>query len=400
MVGIHTLQNGVMSVAEVLAERIRRKGPITFAELQEAALYDPDAGFFSTGRGAGRSGRDFITSPEVGPLFGALAARQLDVTWDGLGRPDPFVVVDAGAGNGRLGADVLRATPRCAKALRYVLAERSPALRSAQRDLVTLEPADEALGPVAPGADRDEPDEHVAGVGPIATSLDDLPGVTFTGLVLANELLDNLPVRIAERAADGWDEILVALDDDDHLVETAFPAQPSFAASADEVAADVAAPVGTRLPIPVAASEWLIRVAAVLRRGELIVVDYAVPVAELIARGPEGWLRTYRGHARGGSPLDALGDRDITCDLPLEHLLVAARRAGFRVVRDMTQAEWLTGLGIAEIVEEGRATWRARAHAGDLEAIAGRSVVTEAEALVDPAGLGAHRVIVLDRGVR
>jgi SAM-dependent MidA family methyltransferase len=388
----------VMSVAEGLADRIRRNGPITFAELQEAALYDADAGFFTTGRGAGRSGSDFITSPEVGPLFGGLVARQLDVTWDRLEHPDPFVVVDAGAGRGRLGSDVLRAAPRCASALRYVLTERSPALRSAQRDLITLEPADEALGPVVPGADRDEPDEHVAGVGPIATSIDDLPSVAFTGLVLANELLDNLPVRIAQRAPGGWDEILVALADD-HLVETAVPAQPAFAASADEVAADVDAPIGTRLPVPVAASEWLIRVAAVLRRGELIVVDYAAPVAELVARGPDGWLRTYSGHARGGSPLDALGERDITCDLPLEHLLVAAQRAGFRVVRETTQAEWLAELGIADLVEEGRATWNARAHLGDLEAIAARSVVTEAEALVDPAGLGAHRVIVLDRGV-
>ncbi len=328
-----------------------------------------------------------------------LVARQLDATWDGLGRPDPFVVVDAGAGTGRLGADVLRAAPRCASALRYVLAERSPALRSAQRDRIALEPADEALGPVIAGADRDEPDEHVAGVGPIATSLDDLPSVTFTGLVLANELLDNLPVRIAERSADGWDEVLVALDDD-HLVETTVPAQPAFATLADEVAAGADVPSGARLPVPVGASDWLIRAAAVLRRGELILVDYAAPVAELIARGPGSWLRTYQGHERGHSPLDALGERDITCDLPLEHLILAAGRAGFRVVRETTQAEWLAGLGIAELVEEGSATWRARAHIGDLEAIAGRSVVTEAEALVDPGGLGAHRVIVLERGVR
>jgi NADH dehydrogenase [ubiquinone] 1 alpha subcomplex assembly factor 7 len=390
----------VTSVADVLAERIRRNGPITFAELQVAALYDPDAGFFSTGRGAGRSGRDFITSPEVGSLFGVLVARQLDATWDRLDRPDPFVVVDAGAGTGRLASDVLRAAPRCACALRYVLAERSPALRSAQRDRIALEPADEALGPVIAGADRDEPDEHVAGVGPIATSLDDLPSVTFSGLVLANELLDNLPVRIAERSTDGWDEVLVALDDDEHLVETTVPAQPTFATFADEVAAGADVPIGARLPVPVGATDWLIQAAAVLRRGELILVDYAAPVAELIGRGPGSWLRTYRGHERGRSPLDALGERDITCDLPLEHLILAAGRAGFRILREMTQAEWLTGLGIAELVEQGRSTWRARAHIGDLEAIAGRSVVAEAEALVDPSGLGAHRVIVLDRGVR
>jgi SAM-dependent MidA family methyltransferase len=207
-------------------------------------------------------------------------------------------------------------------------------------------------------------------------------------------------VRIAERSADGWDEVLVALDDEERLVETTVPAQPTFATFADEVAGGADVPIGSRLPVSVGASDWLIRAAAVLRRGEVILVDYAAPVAELIARGPGSWLRTYRGHERGHSPLDALGERDITCDLPLEHLLLAAGRAGFRVVRETTQAEWLEGLGIAELVEQGSATWRARAHIGDLEAIAGRSVVTEAEALVDPGGLGAHRVIVLDRGVR
>jgi SAM-dependent MidA family methyltransferase len=67
----------------------------------EAALYDPATGFYETGGRAGRRG-DFLTSPEVGPLFGAVVARALDRWWDGLGRPDPFVVVDAGAGPGTL----------------------------------------------------------------------------------------------------------------------------------------------------------------------------------------------------------------------------------------------------------------------------------------------------------
>ena len=74
-------------------------------------------------------GRDFVTSPEVGTLFGALVARALDASWHELGAPDPFVVIEAGAGRGRLAADVLRAAPACAPALRYVLVERSAALR-------------------------------------------------------------------------------------------------------------------------------------------------------------------------------------------------------------------------------------------------------------------------------
>src|ERR1700737_3331149 len=118
-----------MTLSERLAERIHRQGPIPFDAFVEAALYDPTDGFFARGRGAGRAGRDFVTSPEVGSLFGALVARALDDAWDAMGALDPFLVVDAGAGNGRLARDVLRAEPRCARALRLVLVERSRALR-------------------------------------------------------------------------------------------------------------------------------------------------------------------------------------------------------------------------------------------------------------------------------
>src|SRR5438876_9099638 len=96
-----------------VVERIRREGPIPFDAFVDVALYGDD-GFFSRARGAGRAGRDFVTSPEVGPLFGALVARGLDRWWDQLDRPDPYLVVEAGAGRGRLARDVLAAAPVCA----------------------------------------------------------------------------------------------------------------------------------------------------------------------------------------------------------------------------------------------------------------------------------------------
>jgi SAM-dependent MidA family methyltransferase len=92
-----------------VAERARRLGPLRFDEVLDLALYHHDLGFYATGSGAGRGGADFLTSPEVGPLFGAVLARALDSWWDGLGRPDPFVVVEAGAGSGALAAAVLAA---------------------------------------------------------------------------------------------------------------------------------------------------------------------------------------------------------------------------------------------------------------------------------------------------
>jgi SAM-dependent MidA family methyltransferase len=391
-------KQGGRGVAERLAERIGREGPISFSAFMDAALYDPTDGFFATGGGAGRAGRDFVTSPEVGTLFGALVACALDAVWRRLGEPDPFVVIEAGAGRGRLAADVLRSVPACAPALRYVLVERSELLRAAQRELVTLEPPDEALGPFAPGADPDDAPEGIVGAGPIVTSIGELPRVRVDGVVLANELLDNLPVDLVERSADGWDEIRVGTGDGGTWREVPVPAIEELAADADAVAAGTTVPPGRRLPVPVATSEWLRTVAGLVRRGEVIVVDYADTAAGLVARGPSGgrgWLRTYRGHERGGAPLEAPGSQDITCDVPLEHLEHAAARAGLRVESEQSQAAWLGSLGIEELVDEGAAIWRERAHLGDLEAVAGRSRVTEAAALTDPAGLGAHRVFTL-----
>ena len=132
------------SPAERLTQLIHREGPVPFDVFVEEALYG-GGGFFASGRGAGRDG-DFITSPEVGPIFGALMAEALDRWWDELEQPDPYVVVEAGAGRGRLASDVLRATPRSLDALRYVLVERSASLRDAQRNLLHLEPPDEAFG--------------------------------------------------------------------------------------------------------------------------------------------------------------------------------------------------------------------------------------------------------------
>lgn len=365
----------------------------------EAALYDPRGGFFATGGGAGRAGAHFLTSVEVGSLFGVMVARAIDGWWDRLGGPDPFLVVDAGAGRGQLARDVLRAGPRCAASLRYVLVERSAALRAAAGEHLPLEPAELALGPaVAP-----EPDEEpvaVPGSGPMVTALAELPAGPAIGVVVANELADNLPFRLVERTPGGWDEVRVAEASPSAAApgfsEILLPADERLVSSADRLAEGSDLPVGARLPVPTALSDWLRSAAVMLRRGVIAVVDYGAPAGELAARGQAGWLRTYRGQQPGGSPLDAPGSQDITADVPVEGLRRAAADAGLAVLCETTQADWLRSLGIEKLVEEGRAAWHARS-VTDLAAIAARSRVHEAEALLDPGGLGAHRVTILGK---
>src|ERR1700690_286274 len=161
---------------EAITPLLRREGAITYDRFVEVALYEPDVGFFASGRGAGRTAGDFITSPEVGSLFGACVARALDRSWREMAEPDPFVVIEAGAGNGRLARDVLRAEPACLHALHYVLVERSAPLREEQRERLELEPADEALGPFARVSPGDAP-SAVEGLGPVFVSLDELPAL-------------------------------------------------------------------------------------------------------------------------------------------------------------------------------------------------------------------------------
>jgi NADH dehydrogenase [ubiquinone] 1 alpha subcomplex assembly factor 7 len=382
------------SAAAALRAEIHRSGPITFAAFQAAAL---DA-YFAAGGGAGRAGHDFITSPEVGALFGALVARALDATWAALGSPDPFLLVDAGGGRGRLLADVLRAGPACASALRAVLVERSPHLRAEAQTLLRLETPADALGPFT-RQHQDEPAEPVPSTGPVATALDELPDVALPGVIVANELLDNLSVRLVERGADGWREVLVGVEGP-RFVEVLVDAPATVATAADEVDDGAAARPGDRLPVPLEAAAWLTRAAVTLPRGQVWVIDYADETAGLLGRGPttaRGWLRTYRGHQRGAAVLDDPGAQDITCDVPLPWLRRAATRAGFRVASETTQADWLAGLGVHAFADEGRRTWQAGASRGDLAALAGRSTAVEATALTDPAGLGAHRVVLLDR---
>lgn len=359
------------SVEEVVLGLVRRRGTVSADEVIDLALYS-EGGFYA---GSGRAGRrgDFLTSPEVGPLFGVLVGRALDGWWRDLDRPDPFVVVEAGAGIGTLARSVLAAAPECSPALRWVCVERSAPRRAQAASSLPVEPPVHVLGAAAGG-------------GPVVTVLDDLPAGPFTGVVLANELLDNLPPVIAERTAGGWAEVRVG-EDHGRLVEVLVPS-PQVARAAERWAPG--ASVGSRFPLARQAARWVARARASLDTGWVVCVDYgAATTAELGERGFDGWLRTYRSHSRGGGWLQDLGQQDITCDVSADQLRPASVE---------TQAAWLRRHGIDELAEDARQAWRARAAVGDLAALRARSRVTEAEALTDPSGLGAFHVLTWPAG--
>ena len=296
-------------------------------------------------------------------------------------------MVDCGAGVGTLANGVRLAAPECLAALTYVLVEQSPALRAHHGDHLTLSAPELALGPHPGSDDFDEPCAAERGTGPRFVSLDSMPALSIVGVVTANELLDNLPFAVVERSDAEWFEVRVALDaDQQDLIEQLVPAPERLAREAEALVPGAAD--GARFPIQTRATTWLRNALAQVDRGRVVVIDYASTTPALAARPSREWLRTYREHERGGGPLDQLGSQDITVDVCVDQL------TGVRPPdHEQTQSEFLRSHGLGELVEEGRRTWNERAHVGDLEAVRGRSRISEAEALTDPDGLGAFRVL-------
>ncbi|QYG94799.1 hypothetical protein HC251_21765 [Iamia sp. SCSIO 61187] len=343
---------------------------IPVSRFVERALYAEGSGFYDRGGRAGRRG-DFVTSPEVGPLFGAVLARALDGWWHDAGRPDPFVVHEHGAGPGTLARGVVQAGPGCGAALRWVLVERAASQRLLHPDHLPHVGAVPATG--SWGA---------AGGGPWVASAASRPSGP-AHVIVANELLDNLPFDLAERGEEGWLEVRLTTEGDEVLAAL----DPARAARLDRLAPR--AEVGARAPIQDAAGRWVAdSVDQIAPGGRLVVLDYTASTAEMAARPWAEWVRTYRGHTRGGDPWADPGHQDVTVEVAVDQLADAARPPD----RVATQAEALRGWGIEALVEEGRRAWAERAGPVDLAALRLRSRVSEAEALLDPTGLGGFTV--------
>ena len=190
--------------------------------------------------------------------------------------------------------------------------------------------------------------------------------------------------------------------DDSRFVELLVEAPADLALDADTLLGATPARPGDRLPVSTVARDWLAGVATTLPRGELWIVDYADETAGLLARGPDGpsgWLRTYRAHGRGTSPLDAPGEQDVTCDVALG--------AGSATPPPGPGSPWCerpprpTGCAARDSTSGSRRDAGAgtpeRTEATSTRS-AGAARELEGAALTDPAGLGAHRVLCLRRG--
>lgn len=342
------------SLKGVVLDRVRRLGPIPFEEFMSTALYHPDRGFFSSTRLRSRQGGDFLTSPEVSPMFGETLGAFVKAERERIG--DPFLLVEAGAGSGSLLGPLLSAT-----GVEALAVEVSP-------------PARESLTTVV-GPDR---------------VTDRLPE-RIRGVVIANELLDNLPMALAQKVGGGWRERWVGAEGD-RLVWVDAPPREQVLAWLAAYAGEVTE--GGWVEVQLEAWRWVSLVVSALEGGALLVIDYGDTADALASRRAGGTLRTYRAHHLGPHPLDEPGETDITADVNFTALLDAAAGAGAEV--DLhRQDDFLASWGLRHRLSRLRHHELEAARSGEeAERLRLRTMRIEAETLLHPRGLGDFRVLL------
>ncbi len=298
---------------ERLIAQIAISGPITIAEYMRACLHDPEDGYYATRPGIGA---DFVTAPEISQMFGELVGAWCAHEWRQIGAPSPLRLVELGPGTGALMRDALRAAkaaPGFTEAARVTLIDASPALRERQA---------EALRAAAPAWARDLRD-----LAPAPT------------LLIANELLDCLPIRQFLRAEDGWRERLVGARRD----ALTFGLAPMQLADMSILPDDVRDEVGAVAEIALGAEALLDDVARVLAPGRALFIDYG-------SQGGGDSLQAIVAH-RKVDPLAEPGRADLTAHVDFAAIARFAERAGLIVHGPIRQARFLRALGLDQRAE-------------------------------------------------
>ena len=344
------------TLGERLVTQIRSRGPMTFADFMEAALFDPSEGYYTTRASLGFEG-DYVTSADLGPAFGRSLARGVADLWLVMGKPATWDLVEAGAGRGILMRDLLgaleRERPDAARGARPAIVEVSPRMRAEQS--LALEGRDLRWASVA-------------------RSLAPIHGVVF-----ANEVLDAFPVHVLTRTAEGVREVFVG-EESGALVEVLRP--PSTPDLRWRIPESV--PVGGRWETSPAAEGWVASLAAALVSGYIVLIDYGGDETELLTRQGAGTVRGFAQHRLIADPLAEPGLHDLTASVDFTAIRRAAEGAGLQLVGTSTQREVLVALGIRE------ATPRPATPIEQLRAASRRSAI---DALLDPNGLGAFKVV-------
>ena len=359
-----------IALKEIIRDEILGHGRITFARYMELALYHQRHGYYRTRREKIGRGGDYLTSPEVHPIFGALIGKQLVEMWERLDRPERFDVVEVGGGTGALARDILRwagrEVPGWLGTLHYVIVELSDHMRARQAE--TLEDV---------GLPVD-----------LITWQPDIPD-SITGCILSNELLDSFPVHLVTLVRGRLREVYVTWEGEQFAEVVDYPSGPELLEYFDRLG--LLPGEGARAEVNLEAARWLARVAKALERGFVFLLDYGYPAAELYAPWrKQGTLLCFYRHGYTSDPYAHVGYQDMTAHVDFTTVIEAGREQGLELLGFLSQSDFLHNLGISAALAppaEGR----------DFEEYAARRrAVFE---LTEATGLGRIRILIQGKAV-
>ena len=314
-------------VTQYIRDRIAAAGAcISFAEYMHHVLYAPGLGYYSAGTTKFGAAGDFVTAPEVSSVFGSVLARQCAEV---LAQVDAPSILEFGAGSGKLAADILRKLSELgALPYRYSILEISADLRERQETFLRSE--------IPEFADR-------------VVWLDQMPE-ECSGVIVANEVLDALPVERFVRRAGRIKQICVAIDGEAFsLVERDAPEPLAIAVAAIESDLGRSLPDGYTSDLCLACSAWVTDLAGILTKGAAFLFDYGVSRREYYAdERSDGWLRCHFRHHAHSDPLILQGIQDLTSWVDFTVAAEAAVLGGLDVLGFSTQAQFLIGGGLEQ----------------------------------------------------
>jgi len=313
----------VTPLAGLLAERIRRFGPITFADYMRECLYHPVHGYYS--KAESKRFADYYTSVDVHPIFARLLARQFAEMWERVGRPAEFMLVEAGAGVGRFAGQVLdfcaAKFPAFYDALRYVAMERS----ASRREQAAI-----------------HSQRHSAG-GHFTASAE-IPARIPEGCIFSNELVDALPVHRVVMDGGAMKEIFVGFHDR-RFVDVVAPLS-TCAISEYFAAQSIALHEGHHAEAGLEACDWISEIGRRLERGYVLTIDYGHPAAELLdEHHMRGTLLAYHNHRVSEDFYASPGEQDLTAHVNFTALELWGKGAGLETAGFTSQTAFLLALG-------------------------------------------------------
>jgi SAM-dependent MidA family methyltransferase len=358
-------------LAQKLAARISANGPITFSDYMEGCLYDPDHGYYSSEKRT-RSA-DYYTSVDVHPIFGRLLARQLEQMWEILDRPSEFVVVESGAGIGRLAKHILDFAashlPDFYSALRYVAVERSAARRANHETILAA--------------------HFSAGR---AKSSAELPANISAGCILSNEMFDAMPVHRVIQQNGELCEIKVGYSAGMFVDQVSKILSPGITEYFERQEIKLAE--GQHAEVNLAGCQWISDAAQRLNRGYFLSIDYGYPARELYnPRRMQGALLAYRDHKVSENYYAAPSEQDLTAHVNFTALEIWGSDAGLETLGLIPQSRFLVSLGrknkFADLYDVGQSeTDRVRAQ-------------LQLSSLIHPEGMGqTFQVFIQQKGIK